>query len=74
MGETGTDTPAVVWIATTHDGLAPGGLWSDAQNWETGTTPTATDDTFIITDQLRGLTPSYPVTIDGDDIYVEIHP
>jgi VCBS repeat-containing protein len=62
---TGTDTPAVVWIATTQTGSAPGGLWSDAANWETGTVPTANDDAIIITDQLIGLTPSYPVTIDA---------
>ena len=59
---TGTGTPAVVWIATTS-GPSPGGSWSDASNWETGTVPTATDDAIIITDQLIGLTPSYPVTI-----------
>ncbi|MEO6841518.1 MAG: VCBS domain-containing protein [Bradyrhizobium sp.] len=63
---TGTDTPAVVWIATTQTGSAPGGLWSDAANWETGTVPTANDDAIIITDQLIGLTPSYPVTIDAE--------
>ena len=62
---TGTDTPAVVWIATTYTGSSPGGLWSDASNWETGTVPTANDDAIIITDQLIGLTPSYPVTIDA---------
>jgi fibronectin-binding autotransporter adhesin len=62
---TGTDAAAVVWIATTKPGEQPGGLWSDASNWETGTVPTANDDVIIITDQLRGLTPSYPVTIDA---------
>ena len=62
---TGTDTPAVVWIATTTSGQPSGGLWSTALNWETGTVPTAADDTIIITDQLHGLTPSYPVTIDA---------
>jgi VCBS repeat-containing protein len=62
---TGTDTPAVVWIATTKPGSPPGGLWSDAANWETGTVPTANDDAIIITDQLHGLTPSYPVTINA---------
>jgi len=61
---TGTDAPAVVWIATTAPGGTAGGLWSHANNWETGTVPTATDDAIVITDQLRGLTPSYPVTID----------
>ena len=62
---TGTDTPAVVWIATTTPGSPPGGLWSDAKNWETGNVPTAADDAIIITNQLIGLTPSYPVTIDA---------
>src|SRR5882672_1592166 len=61
---TGTDNPAVVWIATTAPGSAGGGFWSDGANWETGTVPTATDDVIIITDQLHGLTPSFPVTID----------
>jgi fibronectin-binding autotransporter adhesin len=60
---TGTSNPAVVWIHTTGDG-SPDGLWSTAQNWETGTVPTATDDVIIITNQLIGLTPVYPVTID----------
>jgi len=62
---TGTDAPAVVWIATATEGSPPGGLWSDASNWETGTAPTATDDVIIITDQLHGLTPSFPATIDA---------
>ncbi|QOZ55572.1 FecR domain-containing protein [Bradyrhizobium sp. CCBAU 53338] len=58
---TGTDAPAVVWIATN----APsGGFWKDGANWETGTVPTINDDVIVITDQLHGLTPSYPVTID----------
>ncbi len=61
---TGTDTPAVVWIATEHPGEPSGGLWSDGANWETGTVPTANDDAIIITNQLIGLTPSFPVTID----------
>ena len=59
---TGTNAPAVVWIATSSD---TGGKWDDAANWETGTVPTANDDVIIITDQLRGLTPSFPVTIDA---------
>jgi fibronectin-binding autotransporter adhesin len=63
---TGTDNPAVVWIATTAPGSAAGGFWSDGANWETGTVPTATDDVIIITDQLHGLTPSFPVTIDAE--------
>jgi hypothetical protein len=62
---TGTDTAAVVWIATAAPGSPPGGLWSDPSNWETGTVPTANDDAIIITNQLIGLTPSYPVTIDA---------
>jgi hypothetical protein len=61
----GTDSPAVVWIATTHAGSPPGGFWKDAANWETGTVPTINDDAIVITDQLHGLTPSYPVTIDA---------
>ncbi|WP_246666719.1 VCBS domain-containing protein [Bradyrhizobium guangdongense] len=61
---TGTDAPAVVWIATTQAGSPPGGFWKDALNWETGTVPTIDDDVIVITDQLHGLTPSYPVTID----------
>ena len=60
---TGNDTPAVVWIATTDPGSPSGELWSDATNWGTGTVPTGDDDAIIITDQLRGLTPSYPVTV-----------
>ncbi len=62
---TGTDTPAVVWIATTGTGPAPDGLWSTGANWETGNAPTAADDVIIITDQLEGLTPTYPVTINS---------
>ncbi|MDA9432658.1 hypothetical protein XH88_12900 [Bradyrhizobium sp. CCBAU 51627] len=57
----GTDAPAVVWIATNQPS---GGFWKDAANWETGTVPTSSDDVIVITDQLHGLTPSYPVTID----------
>ena len=62
---TGTDIASVVWIATATPGSPPGGLWSDPSNWETGTVPTANDDAIIITNQLIGLTPSYPVTIDA---------
>lgn len=62
---TGTDAPAVVWIATDEAGAPPGGFWKDAANWETGTVPTIDDDVIVITDQLHGLTPSYPVTIDA---------
>ncbi|WP_404979554.1 MULTISPECIES: VCBS domain-containing protein [Bradyrhizobium] len=61
---TGTDAPAVVWIATDKAGAPPGGFWKDAANWATGTVPTINDDVIVITDQLHGLTPSYPVTID----------
>ena len=59
---TGTDAPAVVWIAT---GSPSGGFWKTGANWETGTVPTSNDDVIVITDQLHGLTPSYPVTIDA---------
>ncbi|MBW7966256.1 VCBS domain-containing protein [Bradyrhizobium sp. BR 10261] len=59
---TGTDAAAVVWIGTNQPS---GGFWKDAANWETGTVPTSKDDVIIITDQLHGLTPSYPVTIDA---------
>ncbi|TMJ51702.1 MAG: hypothetical protein E6G85_13925 [Alphaproteobacteria bacterium] len=61
---TGTDHAAEVWIHTTGD-HSPNGLWSTAQNWETRLVPTSKDDVIIITDQLHGLTPSYPATIDG---------
>ncbi|MGY4232360.1 VCBS repeat-containing protein [Bradyrhizobium sp. USDA 4449] len=61
---TGTDAPAVVWIATNKPGAPSGGFWGDGANWETGTVPTSSDDVIVITDQLHGLTPSYPVTID----------
>ncbi|MDN3279522.1 FecR domain-containing protein, partial [Frankia sp. RB7] len=62
---TGTDAPAVVWIATNAPGSPSGGFWKDGANWETGTTPKSADDVIVITDQLHGLTPSYPVTIDA---------
>jgi VCBS repeat-containing protein len=62
---TGTDSPAVVWIATTT-GEPTGASWNKATNWETDTVPTATDDVVIITDQLIGLKPNFPVTIDAD--------
>jgi VCBS repeat-containing protein len=61
---TGTDAPAVVWIATDKPGVPSGGFWKGAANWATGTVPTINDDVIVITDQLHGLTPSYPVTID----------
>ncbi len=62
---TGTDAPAVVWIATNQPGAPSGGFWKDGANWETGNVPTISDDVIVITDQLHGLTPSYPVTIDA---------
>ncbi|MGJ4892143.1 VCBS domain-containing protein [Bradyrhizobium sp. HKCCYLRH3099] len=65
---TGTDDPAVVWIATTQPDGQSGAqvmLWSDGANWATGLAPTAADDVIIITDQLHGLTPAFPVTIDS---------
>jgi fibronectin-binding autotransporter adhesin len=62
---TGTDNPAFVWIATTTDGETSGGFWGDGANWETGTVPTANDDAIIITDQLHGLTPSFPVKVNA---------
>jgi len=65
----GDNGAAVVWIHTMGDGSpdgSPGGLWSTKQNWETGTIPIATDDVIIITNQLQGLTPTYPVTIDAN--------
>ncbi|GLH80381.1 hypothetical protein SSBR45G_52900 [Bradyrhizobium sp. SSBR45G] len=68
---TGTDDPAVVWIATTQgqSGETSGAqvlLWSDGANWATGLAPTVADDVIIITDQLHGLTPAFPVTIDSE--------
>jgi hypothetical protein len=62
---TGSEPPAVVWVETTADALtdpAPGD-WNGAHNWETGAVPTASDDVSIITDQLQGQTPFYPVTV-----------
>ncbi|MEA2772183.1 MAG: fibronectin-binding autotransporter adhesin, partial [Acetobacteraceae bacterium] len=62
---TGSAPPAVVWVETTKDALtdpAPGD-WNSGHNWETGTVPTASDDVIIITNQLQGQTPFYPVTI-----------
>jgi VCBS repeat-containing protein len=61
---TGTGHPAVVWIDTTPPPPS-GALWSDASNWETGTVPTATDDVIIVTHQLIGLTPTFPVTVNA---------
>ena len=60
---TGNENPAVVWIHTPTDGHD--NLWTTANNWETGTVPTSSDDVIIITDQLHPNTPAYPVTIDG---------
>ncbi|WP_024512766.1 FecR domain-containing protein [Bradyrhizobium sp. ARR65] len=62
---TGTDNAAVVWIHTSGDG-SPDNSWNTGRNWETGTAPAANDDVIIITDQLRGLTPSYPVVVDAN--------
>jgi VCBS repeat-containing protein len=60
---TGTDNPAVVWIATAGDDSS-GSLWRVGANWETGVAPTADDDVIVITDQLHGVTPAFPVRID----------
>ena len=61
---TGTEPAAEVWISSGGEGQD--GNWTNGTNWETGNAPTATDDVIIITDQLHGLTPSFPVTIDGE--------
>src|SRR5262249_55055560 len=61
---TGTEPAAEVWIPTSAEGQD--GNWNSGINWETGNVPTATDDVIIITDQLHGLTPSFPVTIGSD--------
>jgi VCBS repeat-containing protein len=61
---TGNNEPAVVWIHTEGDGSSDA-VWSTATNWETGTVPTVNDDVIVITDQLHGLTPAYPVTINA---------
>lgn len=58
-----TGRPDEAWIATAKPNSPPGGLWSDAANWETGAVPTATDDVIIETNPSIGLTPSYPVMI-----------
>ena len=62
---TGSDSPAFVWVETTATAAtdAAPGDWNGANNWETGTVPAATDDAIIITNQLQGQTPFYPVTI-----------
>jgi VCBS repeat-containing protein len=57
--------PSVVWIAKAAPDSPPGGFWSDGANWKTGTVPTANDDAVIMTNQLIGLTPSFPVTINA---------
>jgi VCBS repeat-containing protein len=59
---TGNTAPAQVWIATTEAGSSD---WNTGTNWETGLAPTANDDAVIITDQLVGKTPLYPVTINA---------
>jgi VCBS repeat-containing protein len=58
-----TGRPDEAWIATAKPNSPPGGLWSDAANWETGAVPVATDDVIIETNPSIGLTPSYPVLI-----------
>jgi fibronectin-binding autotransporter adhesin len=62
---TGSESAAVVWVETAAEALtdAAPGDWNGAHNWETGAVPLATDDVDIITDQLQGPTPFYPVTI-----------
>ena len=55
----------MVWIATKQTGFPSGGLWSTGANWETGVAPTIDDDVIVITNQLIGLNPSYPVTINA---------
>ena len=64
---TGSDAAAVVWVETTATAAtdAAPGDWNGANNWETGTVPTASDDVIIITNQLQGQTPFYPVTIEA---------
>jgi autotransporter-associated beta strand protein len=64
---TGNNTPAFVWIETTATAAteATPGDWNVGSHWETGTVPTIKDDAIIITDQLQGLTPYYPVTINA---------
>ena len=57
--------PSVVWVAKAAPDSPPGGFWSDDANWKTGTVPTANDDAVIMTNQLIGLTPSFPVTINA---------
>src|SRR5262249_18316105 len=63
----GTDSPAVVWIATAQPGSPPGGLWKDGENWKPALAPPINDDFIITTDQLPGLPPSFPVTIGALD-------
>jgi fibronectin-binding autotransporter adhesin len=65
---TGTEPAAEVWISTGGEGQD--GNWNNGINWETGNVPTASDDVIIITDQLHGLTPSFPVTI-GSTVQAE---
>ena len=62
---TGSDPPAVVWVETTATAVtdAAPGDWNGTNNWETGAVPKAADDVIIITNQLQGSTPFYPVTI-----------
>ena len=65
---TGTEPAAEVWISTGGEGQD--GNWNNGINWETGNAPTAADDVIIITDQLHGLTPSFPVRI-GSAVHAE---
>ena len=64
----GNDTPAVVWVETVENGSTAPGDWNDGSNWETGIVPTANDDAIIITDQLIGQTPVYPVTVKAGEV------
>ena len=64
----GNNTPAVVWVETVEKGSSAPGDWNDGANWETGIVPTASDDAIIITDQLIGQTPVYPVTVKAGEV------
>jgi hypothetical protein len=61
----GSNPPVIDWVETTATAstdAAPGD-WNGANNWETGTVPTATDAVVITTNQLQGSIPFFPVTI-----------
>ena len=64
----GNNTPAVVWVETVEKGSSAPGDWNFGSNWETGIAPTASDDAFVITDQLIGQTPYYPVTVKAGEV------